>query len=69
MKPNAAGGVGRKLMVELLERVRALGHAALEPTVSGDNAAALDLYQSLGFVTIGEDSTGRRWMRLGFDSA
>jgi ribosomal protein S18 acetylase RimI-like enzyme len=46
-------GVGRALLVALVARARAEGHAALSLSVDGRNAPALALYRSIGFVDTG----------------
>ena len=46
-------GVGRALLVALVARARAEGHAALSLSVDARNAPALALYRSMGFVDTG----------------
>jgi perosamine synthetase len=43
-------GIGRRLVAWTVERARAEGCATVRLSVYGDNAAALSLYRSLGFV-------------------
>ena len=46
-------GTGRALLGALIERVRSLGAAVLHLEVRADNAAAIGLYQAMGFVADG----------------
>lgn len=55
LEPYRRRGLGRALMVALIERARAEGIRALSLSVEDDNAAARALYASLGFVTVGRD--------------
>lgn len=49
--PDAQGrGVGRTLMVELIEQARALGIHVMLGGIEAGNAASIKLHQSLGFV-------------------
>jgi GNAT superfamily N-acetyltransferase len=51
-------GLGRLLMLGLMERARADGHQGLGLTVSEHNSVAVALYESLGFVRAGRTPTG-----------
>lgn len=46
-------GIGRALLVAVLDQLIADGTAQVELTVDAQNAAAIGLYQSLGFTTFG----------------
>jgi ribosomal protein S18 acetylase RimI-like enzyme len=46
-------GVGRRLLVALIDHARATGEAGLSLSVSRQNPVALRLYESLGFRPIG----------------
>lgn len=60
--PAARGqGVGRSLMVALLERLRAWGVERVDLSVTDAAPAAHGLYRSLGFVEWGRDSDSLRW--------
>lgn len=55
--PSARGiGVGSALLVALLERARADGHAALSLSVARENDAAIALYRAHGFEQVGESA-------------
>ncbi|GAB3612086.1 GNAT family N-acetyltransferase [Humibacter ginsengisoli] len=59
--PDAAGrGLGRLLLTEGLERMRAKGVASASLYVEGDNEPALALYRSVGFVDDAVDVQFRR---------
>ena len=45
-------GIGRRLLVELLER-----HPVMSLSVDKDNLPAIGLYESLGFITVAEEGT------------
>jgi ribosomal protein S18 acetylase RimI-like enzyme len=45
-------GIGRRLLVELLER-----HPVMSLSVDKDNVRAIGLYESLGFTTVAEEGT------------
>ena len=57
-------GVGRALLVALVARARAEGHAALSLSVDARNAPALALYRSMGFVDTGEGKAENPTMLL-----
>ena len=52
-KPHQGHGLGRSLLAALIERARLLGARRMLLEVRVDNLAALGLYRSCGFVTIG----------------
>ena len=52
-KPHQGQGLGRSLLAALIERARLLGARRMLLEVRVDNLAALGLYRSFGFVTIG----------------
>lgn len=56
-------GVGRALTLACVECARRAGYAQLELEVVADNARALALYQSVGFVEYGRNPRGF-WSRL-----
>ncbi|MET0413016.1 MAG: GNAT family N-acetyltransferase, partial [Polyangiaceae bacterium] len=51
LEAHRGHGLGRRLMVAVLERARAAGCSAVSLEVSTVNAIARGLYQSLGFGT------------------
>ncbi len=51
--PFQGRGVGRALLVELVERARAAGHHVMLADIESGNAASIGLHQSLGFVEVG----------------
>jgi ribosomal protein S18 acetylase RimI-like enzyme len=55
LEPYRRQGLGRALLVALIDRARADGIGALSLSVEDDNLAARTLYQNLGFVTVGRD--------------
>lgn len=63
-------GIGRAMLVNLLQQAAALGVARCHLEVRTDNAAAIDLYRGLGFSVIGQrdgyyrDGTGAMTMSL-----
>jgi len=77
--PEVGGqGVGRALMLALLEYARGVGLASLVLTVTDGNGAAQHLYQSVGFRSFGVEpdairvdgrSYGKNHMHLDLDSA
>jgi len=77
--PEVGGqGVGRALMLALLEHARGAGLASLVLTVTDGNGAAQHLYQSVGFRSFGVEpdairvdgrSYGKNHMHLDLDSA
>jgi ribosomal protein S18 acetylase RimI-like enzyme len=54
-------GVGRRLLVALLDVARADGHAALSLSVEEDNVA-LELYESVGFERV--EKSGNAWTMM-----
>ncbi|MFN0145551.1 MAG: N-acetyltransferase family protein [Dehalococcoidia bacterium] len=48
-------GIGRALMVPLIERARQLGLHALMAGIESENAASIALHQSLGFVAVSRE--------------
>lgn len=46
-------GLGRTLMVELIERARALGLHAMVAGIASDNVGSIRLHEKLGFRTVG----------------
>jgi GNAT superfamily N-acetyltransferase len=53
LEPYRRRGLGRLLMVSLLDRARAEGMRALSLSVEDGNDAARTLYNGLGFATVG----------------
>lgn len=49
-------GIGRALLTALADRARSGGAEALSLSVDANNAAAVGLYQSMGFRTMGGDA-------------
>lgn len=47
-------GIGRALLVNLLDQATSLGAMRCHLEVRADNAAAIDLYRSLGFSVVGQ---------------
>ena len=47
-------GLGRRILTELIACAKAAGYEQLELEVASENATAIALYESLGFVTYGE---------------
>jgi phosphinothricin acetyltransferase len=47
-------GIGKAIMLDLLERARQLNHHTVVALVSGEQAASLALHEKLGFVRAGE---------------
>ena len=56
LRPHWGQGLGRKLLTELISCAKAAGYEQLELEVASENATAIALYESLGFVTYGERS-------------
>ena len=54
LRPHWGQGLGRKLLTELIDCAKAAGYEQLELEVASENATAIALYESLGFVTYGE---------------
>lgn len=53
LRDGARGrGVGRRLMTELLERARAVGHHAVLGGVCTEQAASLGLHEAMGFTKV-----------------
>jgi L-amino acid N-acyltransferase len=51
--PFQGRGVGRALLVELIDRARAAGHHVMLADIESGNAASIALHESLGFVEAG----------------
>jgi phosphinothricin acetyltransferase len=51
--PFQGRGVGRALLVELIERARVAGHHVMLADIESGNAASIRLHESLGFVEVG----------------
>jgi L-amino acid N-acyltransferase len=51
--PYQGRGIGRALLVELIERARSTGHHVMLADIESDNAASIGLHESLGFVSAG----------------
>lgn len=69
VRPDAQGrGIGRTLLVAVIERARAAGVHALVGGLSADNEVSLLLHRSLGFIEVGRlPEVGRkfdRWLDL-----
>lgn len=62
-------GIARRLMVEAEARARAEGYATMHLTVHPDNAAAVGLYFSLGWVRLHPPTDNESQWRLGKDLA
>jgi L-amino acid N-acyltransferase YncA len=66
--PFQGKGIGRALLVELIERARSQGHHAMLADIESGNAASIGLHKSLGFVEAGRlREIGRkfdRWLDL-----
>jgi len=61
-------GIGRRLMTATLDHARAKGLTRVELEVRADNAAAIALYESVGFVQEGRKRNGNRFDGVYFDS-
>lgn len=61
-------GIGRRLMSATLAQAGANGIARIELEVRADNAAAIGLYESMGFVHEGRKHHGMRFDGVYFDS-
>jgi L-amino acid N-acyltransferase YncA len=46
-------GLGRALMLDLIERARQLGHRSIIAIISGDQEPSIELHRSLGFTEVG----------------
>jgi len=55
-KDHWGQGLGRKILSELITFAKSAGYEQLELEVASENATAIALYESLGFVTYGERS-------------
>jgi phosphinothricin acetyltransferase len=69
VRPSSQGkGIGRSLLVAIIEAARANGVHALIGGLSADNLVSLALHRSLGFVEVGRlPEVGRkfdRWLDL-----
>jgi L-amino acid N-acyltransferase len=51
--PYQGRGIGRALLVELIERARGAGHHVMLADIESGNAASIGLHESLGFVEVG----------------
>ncbi|MGV1789036.1 N-acetyltransferase family protein [Rhizobium sp. A37_96] len=64
------GGIGKALMIELIERARAIGKHAMVAGIEAGNAASIRLHEKLGFQQVGllpEVGTKfGRWLDLAF---
>lgn len=64
------GGIGRALMVELIERARLIGKHAMIAGIEASNVASIKLHEKLGFKQVGllpEVGTKfGRWLDLAF---
>ena len=56
-KEGRGQGLGRKLMLAVLEQAKIDGFLKLSLSVDPDNISAVKLYQSLGFVEVGMEGT------------
>ena len=61
-------GLGRSLLVALLERARQEGYEALDLQVGQENLNAIALYESSGFEPVGTPETRLIWMRHRFST-
>jgi L-amino acid N-acyltransferase YncA len=52
-EPYQGKGIGRALLVELIDRARQDGHHVMLADIESGNAASIGLHESLGFVTAG----------------
>lgn len=59
-------GIGRALTAACIDCAKAAGYAQLELDVVAENAAAISLYQSLGFVEYGRNPKGFRSRHSGW---
>lgn len=66
--PGARGrGHGRRLAEAVLERAQSCGYRAMQfNAVVASNAAAVELWRSMGFTVVGTVPDGFRHARLGF---
>ena len=66
--PYQGRGVGRALLVELIEHARGAGHHMMLADIESGNQASIGLHESLGFTRVGEiPEIGRkfdRWLDL-----
>lgn len=64
------GGIGRALMVALIERARALGKHAMVAGIEAGNAPSIQLHETLGFKQVGllpqVGTKFGRWLDLAF---
>ena len=51
--PYQGRGIGRALLVELIEHARGAGHHVMLADIESGNAASIALHESLGFVEVG----------------
>ena len=57
-------GIGRMIVVDLIERAKTAGHHAVVGIISADQTASLELQESLGFKTAGRlPELGRKFDR------
>ena len=60
--PNSSGkGIGRALLLEAMKQLAEQGFIRRTLWVFRDNAAAKNLYISIGFIPSGEEKTDPRW--------
>jgi phosphinothricin acetyltransferase len=66
--PFQGRGIGRSLLVELIEHARGAGHHVMLADIESGNAASIGLHESLGFVEAGRlreiGTKFERWLDL-----
>jgi L-amino acid N-acyltransferase YncA len=66
--PFQGRGIGRSLLVELIENARGAGHHVMLADIESGNAASIGLHESLGFVEAGRlreiGTKFERWLDL-----
>ncbi len=66
--PFQGRGIGRSLLVELIEHARGAGHHVMLADIESGNAASIRLHESLGFVEAGRlreiGTKFERWLDL-----
>jgi L-amino acid N-acyltransferase len=69
-KDRRSGGIGTALLIELIERVRALGKHVMVAGIEASNDASITLHHKLGFETVGHlKEVGTKfgaWLDLAF---